>query len=171
MRAEGRVRVRVRVRGGAKQYWTRHPFIHPARAPRYHRDPITPRCAATRARGRSPAREGGAAQPVCANPALLQGDPHLGSGLLSPPHTGSMARARATRTFLKGRCGGADVGGRGRETIRDEAIKGRCGRVGRRVSLKSRPGGSWSAVCGEVQGCGRSAREAREQKLVGEAEG
>ena len=30
--------------------------------------------------------------------------------------------------------------------IRDEASEGRCGRVGRRASLKSRPGGSWSEV-------------------------
>ena len=62
-------------------------------------------------------------------------------------------------TFLKGSWGGADVGGRGRETIRDEARKGRWGRVDRRVSLRSRPGGSWSVVCG-VRG-GDTGREAQ----------
>ena len=117
--------MRVRVRGGAKQYcWTDTHL--PARAPRYQAQ-YNSRCAASRARGRSPAREGGA-----------------------PAHREHGAHAQ--RVPFEGKLWCADVGGRGRETNDDEARE----RVGRRASLKSRPGGSTvSGVCGE--GCGRSA--------------
>ena len=104
---------------GGRSSTGRHPFTHSsARAPLYHRpqnSQLTPRCAASRARGRSPAREGGAreggaAQPVCVNPILLRGNPYPGRlltrGVRMSPRFATTHRERgadAVRTC--GACG------------------------------------------------------------------